>query len=168
VKDAVDQGAHIEWEGKNDQAARFMHPIILTNIPVASRLMQEEIFGPVLPIISYTKIEEALGIIHSKPKPLALYVFATQRSLRDRIIRETSAGTVCINDCGIQFLHHDLPFGGINNSGMGKSHGHFGFITFSNEKPVLKQKNGMTAVQAFYPPFTRRTRQIMDWFLKLF
>jgi aldehyde dehydrogenase (NAD+) len=168
VEDAVSQGAHIEWDGKNDQATRYMHPVILTNIPATSRLMQEEIFGPVLPVIPYKRMEDALGIIHAKPKPLALYVFATRRSLREKIISETSAGTVCINDCGIQFLHHELPFGGINNSGMGKSHGHYGFLTFSNEKPVLKQKNGMTAVQAFYPPFTRRTKQIMDWFLKLF
>ena len=168
VKDAVKQGAHIEWGGNNNKDTRFMHPLVITNVPGESRLMDEEIFGPVLPVIPYTRIEDALNIIHSRPKPLALYVFAGQGSLRERIIKETSAGTVCINDCGIQFLHHELPFGGINNSGMGKSHGHFGFLTFSNEKPVLKQRNGMTAVKAFYPPFTRRTKKIMDWFLKLF
>jgi aldehyde dehydrogenase (NAD+) len=75
---------------------------------------------------------------------------------------------VCINDCAVQYLHHNLPFGGINNSGMGKSHGQAGFLSFSNEKPVLKQKNGITAVQAFYPPYNRRSAQLMDWFLKFF
>lgn len=168
VNEAVNSGATVEWDGKRDRAKRFMHPVILTHVPVQSRIMNEEIFGPVLPVITYSNVEEALSIIQSKPKPLALYVFSGQKSFRDKIIKETSAGTVCINDCGIQFLHHELPFGGINNSGIGKAHGYFGFQSFSNEKSVLKQKNGVTAVRAFYPPFTRRTKQIMDWFLKLF
>ena len=145
-----------------------MHPVILTRVPIHSRLMNEEIFGPVLPIITYSRIDEALAIINSKAKPLALYIFSSQKSIREKILQETSAGTVCVNDCGIQFLHHELPFGGINNSGIGKSHGYHGFLAFSNEKSVLKQRNGLTAVQAFYPPFTSRKKRIMDWFLKLF
>ena len=168
VEEAVDLGAKVEWEGPSERASRFMHPVILTQVPPESRIMKEEIFGPVLPVLTYKRIEEALALIGSKPKALALYIFTQQKTLRQRVVRETSSGTVCINDCGIQFLHHELPFGGINNSGIGKSHGHFGFLAFSNEKPVLKQKSGFTAVQAFYPPFTRRTKQLMDWFLKLF
>ena len=168
MEDAVDLGAKITWEGTSEKESRFMHPVILTQVPPGSRIMKEEIFGPVLPVITYKRIEEALAIVGSRPKPLALYIFTQQKTLRQKVVRETSSGTVCINDCGIQFLHHELPFGGINNSGIGKSHGHFGFLAFSNEKPVLKQKNGFTAVQAFYPPFTRRTKQLMDWFLKLF
>jgi aldehyde dehydrogenase (NAD+) len=73
-----------------------------------------------------------------------------------------------VNDCGIHFLHHNLPFGGVNNSGIGKSHGHYGFLAFSNEKPVLKQKSGFTSVRAFYPPYTPLSKKLMDWFLKFF
>jgi aldehyde dehydrogenase (NAD+) len=131
-------------------------------------MLNEEIFGPVLPIVTYKKMEEALSFINSRPKPLALYIFTQEKKFRQKVLEQTSSGTVCINDCGIQFLHHDLPFGGINNSGIGKSHGYFGFQAFSNEKPVLKQKNGFTAVKALYPPYTSRTKKIMDWFLKLF
>jgi aldehyde dehydrogenase (NAD+) len=167
VDDAIDRGAEVEWQGASEKESRFMHPVILTEVHPDSRIMQEEIFGPVLPVMTYGKFEEALAFIESKPKALALYIFTGQKALRQKVVRETSSGTVCVNDCAIQFLHHELPFGGINNSGIGKSHGHFGFLAFSNEKPVLKQKNGFTALQAFYPPFTRRTKQLMDWFLKL-
>lgn len=109
-----------------------------------------------------------IDLINEKPKALALYIFTQQKRLQQKVLKETSSGTVCVNDCGIQFLHHNLPFGGVNNSGMGKSHGFFGFQAFSNEKAVLKQKNGFTSVKAFYPPYTRRSNQLMDWFLKFF
>jgi len=168
IEDAVDLGARIEWEGKTDRHSRFMHPVILTGVPVDSRMMKEEIFGPVLPVITYRKVEEAIAFIDSRPKALALYIFTREKNFYQKVLKETSSGTVCLNDCGIQFLHHALPFGGINNSGIGKTHGQFGFQAFSNEKPVLKQKKGLTSVKVFYPPYTRRTKQFMDWFLKLF
>lgn len=168
IEDALSRGAKVRWDGKREKSARFIHPVILTDVPMQSRIMNEEIFGPVLPVIPYRTTDEALALVNGKPKPLALYLFSSAKQLRKKVLEETSAGTVCLNDCGVQFLHHGLPFGGVNNSGLGKSHGHFGFLAFSNEKPVLKQKNGYTAVQAFYPPFTRRTKQLMDWFLRLF
>lgn len=168
LDDAVSHGATVRWSGKTDRSARFMHPVILTDVKPDSRIMQEEIFGPVLPVLTYQNIEDALAIINARPKALSLYIFTRQKALRQRVLRETTSGTVCINDCGIQFLHHGLPFGGVNNSGTGQAHGYFGFKTFSHEKPVLKQKNGFSALNPFYPPFTRRTRQLMDWFLKLF
>jgi len=168
LRDAIDRGAKVQWQGKADIHTRFMHPVILTDVSPDSRIMNEEIFGPVLPVITYRKIEEALALIHSKPKALALYIFSRDKQVQQKVLKETSSGTVCINDCGIQFLHHDLPFGGVNHSGIGISHGQFGFQSFSNEKPVLKQKSGVTAVKAFYPPFTSRTKKVMDWFLRLF
>lgn len=168
ILDAVEAGAIIEWQGPYDQRTRFMHPVILTHVPPHSRLMQQEIFGPVLPVIPYHDLGDAIRIVNEKPKALAVYVFTSSEKVRDQVLRETSSGTACINDCAIQFLHHHLPFGGINNSGIGKSHGHFGFLAFSNQKAVLKQKRGFTAVKLFYPPYTGRTRRIMDWFLKVF
>ena len=168
LQDALQAGAKLEWGGNTDPSTRFIHPMILTQVPMEARIMNEEIFGPILPVISYKDLNEAIAIINSKPKALALYVFTNKKSTREKILNETSSGGVCVNDCGIHFLHHNLPFGGVNNSGIGKSHGHYGFLAFSNEKPVLKQKRGFTSVRVFYPPYTRRSRKLMDWFLKLF
>jgi aldehyde dehydrogenase (NAD+) len=168
VQDALQSGAKMEWGGNADQSTRFIHPIVLTQVPEQSRIMMEEIFGPVLPVITYKGLDEAIATINSKPKPLALYLFTASHKVRERILAETSSGAVCVNDCAIHFLHHNLPFGGVNNSGIGKSHGYSGFLAFSNEKPVLKQKSGFTSVSPFYPPYTTTSRKLMDWFLKLF
>lgn len=168
IQDAISQGATMVWGGNTDASTNFIHPMVFTNVPPSCKLMSEEIFGPVLPIVAYNTLGEALAFINSKPKALALYVFTKENQVRETVLRETSSGAVCINDCAIHFLHHHLPFGGVNNSGIGKSHGHYGFTAFSNEKPVLKQKSGMTSVRAFYPPYNARTRSLMDWFLKLF
>jgi aldehyde dehydrogenase (NAD+) len=168
LQEALQAGAKLEFGGKVDLSTRFFHPMILTNVPLSTRLMSEEIFGPILPIITYRNLEESISLINSKPKALGLYVFTKEKSAREKVLRETSSGGMCINDCAIHFLHHNLPFGGVNNSGMGKSHGYHGFLAFSNEKPVLKQKSGFTSIQAFYPPYTSFSRKLMDWFLKLF
>jgi aldehyde dehydrogenase (NAD+) len=168
LQDALTHGATLAFGGKVDKASRFIHPMILTHIHSGARLLEEEIFGPILPVLTYKTIEEAINIVNAKPKALALYIFTANEKVQLQILAETSAGGVCVNDCGIHFLHHGLPFGGVNNSGIGKSHGHFGFLAFSNEKPVLKQRTGLTSVKAFYPPYTSRSKKLMDWFLKLF
>ena len=168
VSDALQKGAQLELGGNVNASTRFIHPIVLTNVSAGSRIMEEEIFGPILPIISYKNTDEAIGIVNSKPKALALYLFTNNAKVQNEILRETSAGGVCVNDCGIHFFHHNLPFGGVNNSGIGKSHGHYGFLTFSNEKPVLKQRGGLTSTKPFFPPYTKFSQKFMNWFLKLF
>lgn len=168
LQDALNNGAKLEFGGNVDEKSRFIHPMILTQMSPNARMLEEEIFGPILPIITYKSLDEVVSIINSKPKALALYIFTRSSADQKKVLTETSAGGVCVNDCGIHFLHHNLPFGGVNNSGIGKSHGHFGFLAFSNEKPVMKQKSGWTPIQAFYPPYTSRSAKIMDWFLKLF
>jgi aldehyde dehydrogenase (NAD+) len=168
IEDAIAKGANVEWTGEHNKASRFIHPVILSAVAPDAKLMHEEIFGPVLPVLTYRNIEEGIDLVNSKPKPLSLYVFSSRKSIQERIINNTSAGGVCINDCGVHFLHHNLPFGGINNSGMGKSHGHYGFLAFSHEKAVLKQRSGLTTFKPFYPPYTPASKKLMDWFLKLF
>lgn len=168
LDDAVSRGAKPELSGRSDPDTRFIHPTILSHVEPDSLLMEQEIFGPILPIVSYHDLDEAIAIINNKPKPLGLYFFTQNKRDEVRILRETSAGGVCINDCGIQFMQHHLPFGGVNNSGLGKSHGHYGFLAFSNEKAVLKQRNGLTTIKAFHPPYTKWSKKIMDWFLKFF
>jgi len=168
LQDAVNKGANIAWGGESDKTQRFLHPTILTDVPEDALAMQEEIFGPILPILKYDHLDDVIRFVSSKPKPLALYYFGANNIEINRINRETSAGGVCINDSAIHFLHHSLPFGGVNNSGIGKSHGYHGFLAFSNEKPVLKQNNWLTSVQFFYPPYTKRVRFTMDWLIRLF
>jgi aldehyde dehydrogenase (NAD+) len=168
LQDALDHGAQIEYSGPVNNETRFFHPMILTKVAPESKLMHEEIFGPILPLITYKKIEDAIATINSKPKPLALYIYSNSSREKKTILQNTSSGGVCINDSGIHFLHHNLPFGGVNNSGIGKSHGHHGFLAFSNEKPVLQQKSGFTTIKLFYPPYTSFSKKIMEWFLKFF
>jgi aldehyde dehydrogenase (NAD+) len=168
VEDAVLKGAKVSWNGEHNKATRFFHPVILTDVAADAKLLEEEIFGPVLPIIAYKNLSDAIDFVNKKPKPLALYIFSSKGKIQNEILSSTSAGGVCINDCGIHFLHHNLPFGGISNSGIGKSHGYFGFLAFSHEKPVLKQKSGLTTFRLFYPPYTVSSGKLMDWFLKFF
>lgn len=168
LSETIRQGAKLRFGGTVDEATRFIQPAILSNVPVASQIMEEEIFGPILPIIPYSNLDEVIAFVNEKPKPLALYVFAENKKVQKKIVTATSSGGVCINDCGVHFFHYNLPFGGVNSSGLGKSHGFFGFQTFSNQKPVLKQRRGWTTVKAFYPPYTKRSKAMMDWILKFF
>jgi aldehyde dehydrogenase (NAD+) len=139
---------------------------VVTNLPMDARLLQEEIFGPILPVVAYDSLPEALEKIQSQPKPLALYLFSNDQNTKERVLKETSAGAVVINDCVLHFLHPHLPFGGVNQSGIGKSHGKSGFLAFSNEKPVLKQKTGTTSAQLLYPPYGRRSRFILNFIMR--
>jgi aldehyde dehydrogenase (NAD+) len=123
LQEAIRDGAKVAWSGPVEPFERFMHPIILSEVPGQSRIMEEEIFGPILPVLAYQSLDEVISIINKKPKPLALYFFGSDKRELNRIKSETSSGAICVNDCAIHFLHHNLPFGGVNNSGIGKSHG---------------------------------------------
>ncbi len=168
LQDAIDRGATVHTSGETSTDQNYFHPIIVSKVPEEARVLQEEIFGPILPVVSYTTAEAVIDFINRRPKPLALYLFIRNKKVIKKVLAETSSGGVCIRDCAIHFLHEGLPFGGVNTSGMGKAHGYHGFLAFSHEKPVLIQKRGITSVKLFYPPYTARTRRLMDWFLKLF
>jgi aldehyde dehydrogenase (NAD+) len=168
VTNAVEFGAKVEMDGTINEEQKFIHPIILSRVPMNARIMDEEIFGPVLPIVSYISDDEVINIVNSKPKPLALYIFSNRKSFQNRVLRETSAGTSCINDCVLQFTHPNLPFGGVNASGIGKSHGKHGFLAFSNEKPVVVQRNGFSSTYLLHPPYTDRVKQTVEMMLKWF
>lgn len=166
LEELVEKGARIHMGGRVNAADRFMHPVIVSDIPEETQIMDQEIFGPILPILTYSNLDAAISQINKRPKPLALYIFSSSRSEHEQVLKQTSAGSVCINDCGIQFLNHNLPFGGVNNSGIGKSHGYYGFLAFSNEKPVLRQRSGFTSVTPLYPPYTRGAQKLLDWIFK--
>jgi aldehyde dehydrogenase (NAD+) len=168
VKEAEEKGAKLEFGGQANEQENFMPPVILSRVALNSRIMEEEIFGPVLPVISYSSEDEAVAIINAKPKPLALYVFSNRKSFQNKVIRETSAGSACINDCVLQFTHPNLPFGGVNASGIGKSHGKYGFLAFSNEKPIVKQKGGFASSYLLHPPYTSRVKRAIDMMVRWF
>ncbi len=168
LQDAVEKGARIELSGMANKDSNFFHPVILSNVAFNTLVMQEEIFGPILPIVSFHEVGQIIALVNSKPKPLALYIFSSRKSFREKILTETSAGSVGINDCVLQFSHPNLPFGGVNNSGLGKSHGRYGFLAFSNEKPVLRQKRGFSMAYLLHPPYTPIKKKLVDLMLRWF
>ena len=155
-------------QGEVNEQTRFIHPMILSDVPTNCLLMEEEIFGPVLPVLTFNSPDEVIHLINSKPKPLALYIFSHSRKFRENILSQTSSGSVVINDCVLQFTHPNLPFGGVNNSGIGKSHGHYGFMAFSNEKPILRQKSGFSSLYFLYPPYTNNMKKLVNILLRWF
>ncbi|MCB0281318.1 MAG: aldehyde dehydrogenase family protein [Calditrichaeota bacterium] len=168
IDDAVSKGAQTETEPVFDENECFVAPVILRNTPLEADLFDEEIFGPVLALRSYENLADVIPIIQSKPNPLALYIFSQSEKNTTYILDNTCSGTVAINETTLQFGHPGLPFGGINSSGSGKSHGFYSFIEFSNQRSVLKQKNGFTLSQLVMPPFSNRVKRIAELTLKYF
>lgn len=138
--------------GETNPETLYISPTLLDDVSLVDPIMEEEIFGPILPIIAYTEIEEAITLINSKPKPLALYLFSENKNLQQRILNSTSSGGVCINDTVMQFAVSSLPFGGVGNSGIGSYHGKAGFDTFSHYKSVLKNSFWLD-INWRYPPY---------------
>lgn len=124
--------------GETNPSQRYIAPTLLDKVSLTATVMQEEIFGPILPIIEYRDITEAIALINSQPKPLALYLFSQNKNLQKRVLQETSSGGVCINDTVLQFGISSLPFGGVGDSGIGSYHGKASFDTFSHYKSVLQ------------------------------
>lgn len=166
LEDALEKGAKVLFGGELNEADCYISPTVLTNCTFDMQIMKEEIFGPILPVISFKQNEEIIDYLQQEEKPLALYVFSNDREFSDYILQNTSSGSSVINDCLIQFGHSGLPFGGVNHSGIGKSGGHFGFIEFSNQKAVLVQKTNM--LKMLYPPYSIKVRWIIDFILKWF
>ncbi|MDZ8104493.1 MAG: aldehyde dehydrogenase [Nostoc sp. DedQUE12a] len=124
--------------GETKSSERYIAPTIIDNVSLEDSVMQEEIFGPILPIIEYSDIAEAIALINSRPKPLALYLFSQNKNLQKRVLQETSSGGVCINDTIMHVGVPSLPFGGVGDSGIGNYHGKASFDTFSHHKSVLQ------------------------------
>lgn len=144
---------------RNDGARRLV-PHLLTEVPGHCQLMQQEIFGPLLPLVPYDSIDEALAYIAARPRPLACYLMSLDPALQSRLIRETHAGGMAINECLFQVAADDAPFGGIGPSGMGHYHGHEGFLTFSKAKTVLR-RGRFSAGTLIHPPYRRWYQRLM-------
>ena len=164
LDDARERGASVLCGGHADEAECFVQPTLISDIPADAKIMSEEIFGPLLPIISYTDLDQVIHDINAMPKPLALYVWSKTGDNVDRVLNETSSGGACINHTVVQFLHLHLPFGGVNNSGIGSGHGHFGFKAFSHERAVVKTRFALAPLM--FPPYTPRVKALIKLFMK--
>jgi aldehyde dehydrogenase (NAD+) len=134
--DAVAKGATVAVGGTLEEADLTVHPTLLTGITPDMQIMQEEIFGPVVPVLTYNSIDEVISYIADRPKPLALYVYSNNQSNVDKVLSRTSSGGVTVNGVFSHYLENQLPFGGVNESGNGSYHGVFGFRAFSHERAI--------------------------------
>ncbi len=157
LRDAVTKGAQVTLGGEAQD--RHMGPTLIQAMTPEMEIDHEEIFGPILPIIPYDDIDDVISKINARPKPLALYIFDKPRARVDRIIAATSSGSVGVNLTMAQFTHTGLPFGGVNTSGIGAAHGHYGFRAFSHERAVLS--NHLSALPLIFPPYTGRVTRLI-------
>jgi len=163
---SIEQGVNVVLGNDTTPSDNYISPTILDNVTTESAIFKDEIFGPVLPLMEYQSLDEVYSIINKEEAPLALYIFSSSRKNTNAIINNTSAGTTAINETTIQFIHGNLPFGGNGYSGIGRSHGKYGFNAFSNERAVLKQRKGFTTVKLIYPPMSKFKRfviRFMTW-----
>ena len=138
--------------GQHDAGDRFIAPTILTGVQPTAPVMQEEIFGPILPVIEYANLDEALALLRDRPVPLALYLFTHDRVTRERVLADTRSGGVCINDTVVHMVGKHLPFGGLGASGMGAYHGKASFECFSHRRSVLRRSTRLDAKFRYPPP----------------
>jgi len=154
--------------GEHDKKDLFISPTLLSNVKPAAPVMEDEIFGPILPILEFETMEDVLGRINSKPKPLALYLFTDNRSVQEAILRNTSSGGVCMNDTVSHIVGSDLPFGGVGDSGFGSYHGKAGFDSFTHYKSVLR-RSFLFDARMKYPPYQgelKKMKKIMQFLLR--
>jgi aldehyde dehydrogenase (NAD+) len=160
LQDAKDKGAKVLAGGEVDVASCYIAPTLIEQVPANAAIMSEEIFGPVLPIMAYRDVGEVVKQINAGHKPLALYIFSKNKARTRQLLEQTSSGGAAINHCVLHYAHGNLPFGGVNNSGIGSAHGEFGFKAFSHERAVLKA-GPIMSVKMFFPPYTGLTMKLI-------
>jgi aldehyde dehydrogenase (NAD+) len=159
LDDANALGARALVGGGVGEADCFIQPTLLDKIPENARIMDEEIFGPLLPIIGFSNLDEVIARVNAGPKPLALYIYSQTNANIDKVLTQTVSGGACVNHALMQFLHGNLPFGGVNNSGIGNAHGHYGFKAFSHERGVVRTQFSFVATlfsAGEVPPMIRK------------
>ena len=166
IDDAKQKGATVAYGGRTEGSEDYIEPTILTDVDPKADVMMDEIFGPVLPVYGYESLDEPIAMINSKENPLALYIYSKSQSNIDRIMQNTRAGGTCINHSVLHFFQNNLPFGGSNNSGIGKGHGFFGFEAFSNPRGVLKQVLPFSGIEFMMAPFNKLKQTLIDLSIK--
>lgn len=167
IDDAIQSGAKVVHGGGSVHRDLYIEPTVVVDVPTDSSLMQNEIFGPVLPVIAYDHLEDAIEFIRSGQKPLGLYIYSKNKKNINTVLQATRAGGSCINHSAVHFFNSNLPFGGSNNSGIGKTHGIHGFKSFTNERAVYRQ-NLPSVLDKLVPPYTAVKLKIIDFTIKWF
>ena len=164
VVQAIDPvpGASNAATGWGDATQRQMLPTLVWNVQPSMSLMQEEIFGPILPVLPYDRLEDVITAINAGPRPLALYWFGQSEQVRDLVLRRTVSGGVTVNDTLVHVAHDNLPFGGVGDSGWGSYHGEHGFLRFTHQKSVFIQGK-WSVLPWLYPPYGERFDKLMAW-----
>jgi len=169
VEDARAQGARVEAVNPAgeaiDPARRKLPPTLLLDLPPDSRAMREEIFGPVLPLVPYDRVEDAISFVNARPRPLALYVFSNDTPTADAVLERTLSGGVTLNDTLLHITQEELPFGGVGESGMGSYHGEAGFRTFSHARSVFRQSR-LNGAFMMRPPFGPRIERLLGFLVR--
>ncbi len=160
----LDGGGEIIAGGESREDELYFAPTILTKTPAGAPIMQEEIFGPILPVLSVKSTDEAIAFINNREKPLAIYLFAEDAQVKRQVINQTSSGAVTVNYPSVQAAMPGLPFGGVGNSGMGAYHGHASFETFSHHKSVFLKASWPDPAIA-YPPLSKLKERIIRWLM---
>jgi aldehyde dehydrogenase (NAD+) len=165
LKTMLDQtvaaGGKVAIGGETDAGQKYIAPTVVTGVKPSHSLMSEEIFGPILPVMTYKSLEgEVLPFIRAGDRPLALYVFSGSSKRVREVLDQTMSGGVCVNNTLVHIVSPHLPFGGVGPSGMGKYHGEFGFKEFSHERAVVYQE-GPNITRLFFPPYTPRVKKLM-------
>ncbi|KAL3841470.1 hypothetical protein ACJMK2_019611, partial [Sinanodonta woodiana] len=167
IKGLLSTCSEIAVGGDLDESQQYIAPTVVTNVKFTDPVMQEEIFGPILPIVPVKDEDEAIQQIVKGDKPLALYIFSNNKSLVQKFITSTSSGGVCVNDTLMQGSIPSLPFGGVGNSGIGGYHGKFSFDTFSHKRAMMERDLALESVNGVrYPPFTDGKAKFALWIMK--
>ncbi len=151
--------------GEYDDKLLKIAPTVIDNVTYTNKIMEDEIFGPILPILVYNDIEDVIRYINNNPSPLALYLFTNQKKIEKKILNSCNFGGGCINDVIVHFANENLPFGGVGESGMGAYHGKASFDTFTHYRSMIKKSNKIDIIFR-YAPYTKFKEKIIKWFLK--
>ncbi len=165
LQEALASGGKIEIGQVPDNGEKYIPPTIVSGVGLKTHLMKEEIFGPILPVLTFDSLDEVFEIVNLIEKPLAVYIFSKNKKNIRKILSETSSGGSCINDVLLQYVHPNLPFGGVRESGFGNSHGFYGFRAFSQERAILKS-NRFNPFKLLYPPYTRAKGKLIDLMIR--
>lgn len=167
LEDALSKGARLEYGGYINPEKELIGPTVLSGAREGMKILEEEIFGPVLLLRSYLDLDDVIRTINEGETPLSLYLFSRRLKTKKRFRKEVRAGTMCINTMAVHYYNYNLPFGGLNASGIGQSHGFWSFCEFSNAKAVMNQWSPVNGIKLVLPPFTKFKKILIDWLIRL-
>ncbi len=151
--------------GESDRSSRYIAPTILRDVSWTDKVMEDEVFGPIMPCFKYDNIDDLIKLINARPKPLSFYLFTKNKNLQEKVLRAVPFGGASVNDCVVHLANPELPFGGVGESGMGAYHGQYSFEVFSHKKSVLRKPFALDATMR-YPPYTPFNLKLIRFFMK--